>query len=329
MPPQIEVVEQRFASQAGALQAEMVDLNNSMSKVQKKLDGMLAARNQLMGMYGVPPDPKWKPSTPAVAAVAPPKAKAKAKAACAIRPPSTEVLAARARGLELAEGACGVVSYKSKLLEAVAKKHKKPPTKDGLLFTVSGTTGTGFSCTLTSSEELLAAEYATPSPCSSNMAAQNAVAIEALRAEYPEQFATLPSPPAEPAASNGQKRKGDVVALSEKALLLQLIQVLVARPLTKEDMIYTCAETGEDAAKTFTCTVSLPALGKAKRFTGAAAAVRKEAELNAAKLAHDTLQRTCKAQIEEMQARKKAKAAEQKEAKKKSAAATDTSKPAA
>lgn len=314
MAPTLEQLEQRFADQTNGFHGELVDLNKSMSQVNTKLTGLLNLRNQLMGMYGVPPDPKWMPpaapaKTPAkpkqeAKVKAPVKAKAKAKAAV-VKPPSVETVARSAQAASFIASVCvpsGEVNYKGKLVEIIAKKSKKTPSKDDFTYVVEGEAPAGFTCKLTSTH--LKKTYSTESTCASKRAAEHAAASAAIKAEFPEEFALLGIY----GVTQGQKRKheGEEVVQNDKSKLCQAMMVVLGRTLTKEDVTYEVTELPGDA-KSYVATVKFPTWDKAKSFKGAAAPNKPKAEANAATVALQKLDSTFKPLLEEHQAKKKKK----------------------
>mmetsp|Transcript_96161 Transcript_96161/g.254013 ORF Transcript_96161/g.254013 Transcript_96161/m.254013 type:complete len:305 (-) Transcript_96161:74-988(-) len=285
-----------------------MDLNVQMSAVGGMVNNLLNLRNKLLGMYGIPPDPKWSPGGfgGAVAAggirapVAPgPKAAAKKVTAVSV-------------------AASGEILWKSKLYEASVKKVKRSLGKDDFIFSTQDVPSGGYICTV-GSPSFLVREYSSEGPCASKKLAEHSAAKAALQAEFPEVFRELSMGiPAGVSAQGqnapqGQKRKAGGAAAGPapgKGELGHLIAIMLSRPVTKEDIVYTTMESEVGGTKTYQSSVALPSYDASQMFRGVPAASKKDAENNAAKAAVTGLAAFAAPLLEEHKAKKARKHAE-------------------
>mmetsp|Transcript_96162 Transcript_96162/g.254016 ORF Transcript_96162/g.254016 Transcript_96162/m.254016 type:complete len:304 (-) Transcript_96162:74-985(-) len=284
-----------------------MDLNVQMSAVGGMVNNLLNLRNKLLGMYGIPPDPKWSPGGfgGAVAAggirapVAPgPKAAAKKVTAVSV-------------------AASGEILWKSKLYEASVKKVKRSLGKDDFIFSTQDVPSGGYICTV-GSPSFLVREYSSEGPCASKKLAEHSAAKAALQAEFPEVFRELSmgipaGKPLAPAPVQGQKRKAEGAAVGPaegKGELGHLIAIMLSRPVTKEDIVYTTMESEVGGTKTYQSSVALPSYDASQMFRGVPAASKKDAENNAAKAAVTGLAAFAAPLLEEHKAKKARKHAE-------------------
>jgi len=305
----IEQVEANFAASANKFYEKCMDLNVQMSAVGGMVNNLLNLRNKLLGMYGIPPDPKWSPGGfvggAAVggvkAPVAPgPKAAAK-KAVTAV-----------------SQSASGEISWKSKLYDASVQKVKRTMSKDDFVFSIQDNPLGGFICTV-GSPSFLVREYTSEDSCASKKLAEHSAAKAALQAEFPEVFLELSMgiPAGAPAqgqkALQGQKRKAEGASAGPapgKGELGHLVAIILARPMTKQDIVYTTMESEVGGAKTYQSSVALPSYDASQMFRGVPAASKKDAENNAAKAAVAGLAAFAAPLLEEHKAKKARKNAE-------------------
>jgi len=295
----IEQVEASFAASANKFYEKCMDLNVQMSQVASMVNSLMISRNKLLGMYGIPPDPKWSPGGfgGAVAAggirapVAPgPKAAAKKVTAVSV-------------------AASGEILWKSKLYEASVKKVKRSLGKDDFIFSTQDVPSGGYICTV-GSPSFLVREYSSEGPCASKKLAEHSAAKAAIKAEFPELFRGLSM--GIPAGAP-QKRNAECVVAGPaeaKGELGHLVGIMLARPVTKEDFVYTTVDSDVGGTTTYRSSVALPGYDASQLFQGAPAASKKEAENNAAKDAVASLAALAGPFLEEHKAKKARKNAE-------------------
>eukprot|EP00932_Pfiesteria_piscicida_P014287 SRR837773.26024.p1 GENE.SRR837773.26024~~SRR837773.26024.p1 ORF type:complete len:209 (-),score=91.58 SRR837773.26024:72-698(-) len=154
---------------------------------------------------------------------------------------------------------------------------------------------------------LLQAEYTCETPQKCKRDAEQGACEVALKAEYPEVYEKMQALGG--GDVRGQKRKledGGEGPAEGKGRLSFVMCLLLERSVTKDDIVYTMTGTdGEYVAK-----VSLPTYKGGKTFSGAAAAVKKDAEANAANAALKALSGVTGPAIEKHKAKKIAKRAE-------------------
>jgi len=283
----LEQVEAKFAAQSNLFYEKCMDLNTPQSTVANSLDVLMKTRSTLLGLYGVAPDPKWTGSITAPTG------------AGGAGVPGTPVI------------------WSQKLHECLSKKAARVMTKGEIIFNTTAVdeTNKSFVSTL-SAPTLLSAEYSSEGPCISKAAAQHSAAMVAMQEEFAEVYAQLVGPYAPTAAAKGQKRKGgpDGAPVASagppegKSMLSHFVQLLLGRPVAKEDMVYESVQLEGGAG--FQATVALPTYVGGKSYQGAVAPTKKEAEMAAAKLACAQLRNVVVVLEEEHKAKKAKKNAE-------------------
>jgi len=305
----IEQVEASFAAFANQFYEKCMDLNVQMSQVASMVNSLMNSRNKLLGMYGIPPDPKWSPGgfggggAIAVGGINAPVA------------PGPKAAAKKVTAVSVA--ASGEILWKSKLYEASVKKVKRSLGKDDFIFSTQDVPSGGYICTV-GSPSFLVREYSSEGPCASKKLAEHSAAKAALRAEFPEAFRELSmgipaGKPLAPAPVQGQKRKAETGAVGPaegKGELGHLVAIMLSRPVTKEDIVYTTMESEVGGTKTYQSSVALPGYDAHQRYQGMPAASKKDSENNAAKSAVAGLSVFAGPLIEEHKAKKARKATE-------------------
>jgi len=267
----LESVEARFAQSSNSFHEKCMDLNTPQSAVAAAANQLLTLRCKLLGMYGVAPDPKWT--------------------------------AAGSAGAPAQGGVGSEVQWKSKLNETAAKKAARPLTKGEFVYNTTAVDETNKSFTSTVSGSLLSKEYSSVEPQISKKLAEQTAARAALQAEYPEAYTELAAHEVAPAPAKGEKRKSDPLPMGDKNELSHMMQMLLARSLTKDDVLYTVV-TIEGETPSYSATVSLPSHEASPTFEGAAAPSRKDAEAAAARVAIAALKDAAAPLIEEHKAKK-------------------------
>mmetsp|Transcript_101883 Transcript_101883/g.259020 ORF Transcript_101883/g.259020 Transcript_101883/m.259020 type:complete len:310 (-) Transcript_101883:111-1040(-) len=277
----LEAVEARFAQTANNFYEKCMDLNTPQSIVANAASNLLNLRHQLLCMYGVASDTKWTPGAGPAAASA---------------------------GV-----ANGEVLWKNKLNEVAAKKAGRPLTKGEFVYTATAVDETNKTFTCTVSGALLKKEYRGAEAQISKKLAEHMAAKAAMQAEYKESFAELHSSvtvAAAAPAAQGQKRKGEPHPVGSKSELSHAVQMLLGRPVTKEDVVYT-STTIEGDTPSYQSVVSLPTYDASSQYQGAVTAMKKDAEASAAKNALAALKAVIAPMEEEHKAKKAKKNKEQ------------------
>jgi len=272
----LQASEAKFGEGTNKIYESLLDLNVPQSSLAASWDELLSVRAQILGLYGVPPDPAWAPSGAAAAA---------------------------AGGWGGAAPMDGEI-WKSKLNEVAAKRSKRSLTKGEFVFTTVQDGSGGYTSTL-SSPALLEAEYSSDAGCVSKKVAEQGAAKAAIQAEFPETYVILSASGAAAAtawgvpqwpAVRGQKRgrktmeeEGDGPGgpPEGKSQLVHAVQLLLNRPVTKDDVVYETTEIEGDT-KNYVSTVSLPSY-EGKSWQGETVTNKKEAEMSAAKMAYESL----------------------------------------
>lgn len=277
-------VEAKFTAAADRFFEKALDLNVSQGHTAKLIGEVMNIRHKLLGLYGVAPDPKWKPGAMVFAAP----------------------------GMAAAAGPVEDIKWVAKLYEVMAKTLRRSLNKGEVNYVTEAADETGKSFISTLTCELFSAEYKSPSPCPSKKAAEHAAAQVAMEAEYPDAYRALASSGS--FASLPQKRKapGEPSAgpPEGKSQLSHFVQMILQRSVTKEDIVYDTTE-AEGNCK---CTVTLPQNDN-QSFKGEGP-TKKDAEMAAAKAACAVLAPIAAPLIEEHKA-KKAKKMEEANAKRK------------
>mmetsp|Transcript_100935 Transcript_100935/g.256813 ORF Transcript_100935/g.256813 Transcript_100935/m.256813 type:complete len:307 (+) Transcript_100935:78-998(+) len=274
----LEQVEAKFAAQTTGFYEKCMDLNTPQSVVGSAANQLLALRSTLLGLYGVAPDPKWSPG------------------------------AAAAQGA-VAGSAGGDVQWKQKLNECAAKKAARPLAKGEFVYTTTAVDETNKSFTSTVSGSLLSKKYSSVEPQISKKLAEQTAARAALQAEYPEAYTELAAHEVALAPAKGEKRKSDPLPMGDKNELNHMMQMLLSRSVTKDDVLYTLT-TIEGEKPSYSATVSLPTYEGSPTFQGAPASAKKDAEAAAAKVAIAAFKDAAAPLIEEHKAKKARKNAE-------------------
>jgi len=270
----LESVEARFAQIVNGFYDQCMDLNTPQSAVGSAANQLLALRSTLLGLYGVAPDPKWSPG-------------------------------AAAAGGAAAGAVGGDVQWKQKLNEFAAKKAARPLAKGEFVYTTTAVDETNKSFTSTVSGSILSQGHSSAEPQISKKLAENAAAKAALEAEHPEAYAELAVLEVAVAAASakGQKRKADAPPMGDKNELNHMMQMLLSRSVTKDDVLYTLT-TIEGEKPSYSATVALPTYQGSPTFQGAAAFAKKDAEAAAAKVAIAAFKDAAAPLIEEHKAKK-------------------------
>mmetsp|Transcript_100936 Transcript_100936/g.256816 ORF Transcript_100936/g.256816 Transcript_100936/m.256816 type:complete len:306 (+) Transcript_100936:78-995(+) len=273
----LEQVEAKFAAQTTGFYEKCMDLNTPQSAVCVAANHLLTLRCKLLGMYGVAPDAKWT--------------------------------AAGSAGAPAQGGVGSEVQWKSKLTETAAKKAARPLTKGEFVYNTTAVDETNKSFTSTVSGSLLSKKYSSVEPQISKKLAEQTAARAALQAEYPEAYTELAAHEVALAPAKGEKRKSDPLPMGDKNELNHMMQMLLSRSVTKDDVLYTLT-TIEGEKPSYSATVSLPTYEGSPTFQGAPASAKKDAEAAAAKVAIAAFKDAAAPLIEEHKAKKARKNAE-------------------
>jgi hypothetical protein len=222
------------------------------------------------------------------------------------------------------------VPWKTRLNQAWGKANKKPPTKTSLVYTTEAGEG-GFVASLVG--ENLTNEYNSDKAEPSKKAAEEALAEECLKTEFPEDYAKFSAMNSGGAASGKKGKAGKAGAAAGagawpamgamtkpgkvtnsgnhagKSLLNQALMVIAGRSLTKGEVEYTTEDVSGTTVGTVTIKFFEPEQshqGEAVNGTGNAA--KKEAENKAAEAAlaaHAALYEEKKGEAEAGRAMKK------------------------
>merc|ERR1719193_1282067 len=210
--------------------------------------------------------------------------------------------------------------FKSKLQQCISKRSKRSLVKGELNYTVSqDEAGNGFWCVVQAgSTELLAKEYWSATVAASKRAAEHLAAKAAMLAEFPEAammsdmeawWSGKGGPPAA-----GVKRKAAAItdasaAVDAKSRLMQAVQLLLTRPVTKGEVVYETSQADAEG-KSWVGTVSIPAHDPSSSWQGEPADSQKQAMMNAAEAALAALKDTLTPLEEERKAKKNKEALE-------------------
>lgn len=293
-PQALKGTEASFTGIVDALYEKLLDLNVPNSMISEHATKLMGVRHSLLGMYGVPPDPRW--NTHSVVG----------------RGPALGWPAAAA------PAAWGPEQSRAKLMELATKRAgKQRIDKDDFTFETDAVDERGKMYVTTLNSSLLSQEYKTPVPCHNKKLAEQQCATAALEAEFPEASAHLSALGAAGAewsewwsqGGKGKKRKSiisDPANADAKSLLSHNMSVLLDRSVTKADLVYdvTPAEGG------YAATLTMPNYDGGKRYQGDPAASRKDAEHAAAQAALDDLQDIIAPALEAHQEKKIRKALE-------------------
>lgn len=259
------MLEQELVDAIALVQKHALDLNVPPQQLVADFVKVAEVRSRVLQMHGVPAAQAYH-AMPGADAIANANAGA------------SQGLAGSVAG----EG----VDYKSKLLQAVSKKIKRPLKKGEVLYNVIPDDN-GFKCVLVA-EGLLDASHESGALAKSKRAAEHAAAKAALEAEFPAMAAeaklaatfNASQPPREIMVLNST-----AVAVDGKSQLMQIMQTRLRRPVTKSDVVYETQDLATSQGVGFQATVSLPTYRPAASWKGELAQSRKAAEKSAAKIA--------------------------------------------
>jgi len=315
----LQALEAEFAAKTNEVYDALLNLNVSMADLGGMWNSTLALRSKILKMYGVP---AYEAAVPAPAA----KKSAPANTAAAV-PPQMQAFVSMMQQ-QMGWGAGGLAAgaaaadtsgdYKSKLNTAVAKRAKASIGKGEIVYTVvEDPSGGGFWATVSGAAHL-AQEYHSAEAASSKKLAEHAAARSALEAEFPEVLMGEAQLWTAPAAQGKKRKAAEAYAPSApledpKSKLMQTVQILAGRSLTKTDIVYEVAEVDAAGTTRYQATVVLPAHDPSTVHQGAEAESKKQAEHNAAMVANAALAPLA-APLEEERRAKKARMAQEKAA---------------
>eukprot|EP00932_Pfiesteria_piscicida_P016428 SRR837773.3349.p1 GENE.SRR837773.3349~~SRR837773.3349.p1 ORF type:complete len:365 (+),score=173.12 SRR837773.3349:63-1097(+) len=266
----LPTLENKLTTAVDDVYQKLLDLNCEQSSVGSMLNKLLDLRGKVLAGYGVPSE-TWTPP----AAGAPP-------------------------------ASAEEIPWKNKLNEAAGKKVLRQLTKGEFEFDTQEDGAKQYVSTVTSATIFAnAAEYVSE-PCASKRLAEHMAAKAAIEGEFPEFYAAIM---AGAPVAKGTKRKtategADPRVGEGKSHLLYVVQMLLGRPATKEDVLYDVTETAEGSG-VFTATVKVPGHnGGADTWAGEEAKTRKDAEMSAASIAAAALEETAAPLIEAHKQRK-------------------------
>jgi len=212
--------------------------------------------------------------------------------------------------------------WKSRLAQAYSTTHKTPPTKDSLVYTATPVEGAGYTCTL--SCDKFSNEYETEEVFESKKMSEEAVAMAALKGEFPAIFNAVPGAMKKKGAMGGSgaalatkiaafggKRKTPAEGPSDPVSRLNTgILILAGRPVTKEDFEYTIEEVNGSSVAVLTLHCFDEMVFKGKPSPGTSKESKKLAKQSAATLALKAYQSQITAKLPEHEASKEAKRAQ-------------------
>jgi len=203
-----------------------------------------------------------------------------------------------------------------------------PPTKDSIVYTATPVEGSGFMCTV--SCDKFSTEYETEEVHDGKKAAEEAVAMAALKGEFPKIYNAAPGAMKKkgPAGGAGSvkrelaaplKRKDPSGGLSgsinsdAKSRLNNGLMVLAGRTLSKDDIEYTVKEVNGSSVATLTLRCledGAQSVFKGKPSSGSSKESKKQAQCNAATAALKVYQEQIDEKMPEHEANKEQKKAE-------------------
>jgi len=222
--------------------------------------------------------------------------------------------------------------WKSRLAQAYSGEHKSCPTKDSLVYTAVPVEGAGYMCTL--SCDKFSTEYETEEVFGCKKVSEEAVAMAALKGEFPAIYATVPAAMKKKGATGGAgaataikkaaetrftpgkspagvKRKDPSAGPSDPVSRLNTgVSILVARPVTKEDFVWKVEEVKGSTVATLTLHCFDDAVFKGKPSPGSSKESKKLAKQNAATAALKAYQSQITEKLPEHEANKEAKRAQ-------------------
>lgn len=315
----ISSLEVQLTAQADALYEGILDLNVPMTKLSSDWSRLLQLRSRLLVMYGVPMKEAAVPSSaPSVVklvapATKPPAGKGKGKGAPSGAGVSRVATSAAAAALGPAES-----DHKSQLQILVSKRIQRGLTKGDLVYSAFEAEGGGFTASVTG-PEVLSQEYWSAEPASSKRLAEHAAALAAIQAEFPGAVPGASQPPTKKRKIDASGAAAGAGAGAEdakdpKSLLCHHAQLLLGRPVTKNDVAYEVHEVEGWEGKLFQATVSLPTYDPSAFHQGQPAENLKQAQANAAQAASEALRSIVEPLEEERKAKKAQQAQEKHEA---------------
>jgi len=220
--------------------------------------------------------------------------------------------------------------WKSRIVNAYSQEHKTCTTKDTFTYTTLQSEGGSYMSTLTC--EKFAAEYTSDELYESKKIAEEAVAMAALKGEFPAAYASVPAAMKKAGAKGGAGVKGEVKKAAAgvkrkaadsdapkenlcgdaKSRLNNCCMVLAERAMTKNDVVYDVTESNGNSVATLTlnCFEGKKPVFKSKPATGTSKDSKKQAQNDAAEKALKAYKAELDAKLPEHEAKKAAKKAE-------------------
>lgn len=299
-------MEQELSNLANNLYETILDLNVSPQRVASLMDQTTNLRNKLLQWYGID--------------VGPPKGKGKAAGKSGVKQPTFETTAAWNKGSAKGGGGgkgkskggggappmkkaapaltCGPGEairddWKSTLVRAIANKRGGSAPKDAIMvefsetpMLVGGVEKKGFTAVIFS-EDLVRTH--TGDPAKNKKDAEQDACRKAVKSEFPgtQPHQVKVSIAGAESALGGLKRSAAMAGLGQtedkdkKGRIAHILRVLLGRPVTAQETVYT---TTESFGK-HTCTLTLPTYQDDAIFQGETCSSQKAAEQSAAAVA--------------------------------------------
>lgn len=286
---QLAVVEAQFGEAANQLYEGLLDLNTPAESLTSNWQQLIAMRNDLLAMYGVPVQQH------------------------------VGLGGGQGGGWEAPDNVDAPgVDWKGKLLGLIGKRTKRTLQKGELVFQVIDKPGVGFAAVLESQH--LAQQYV--GEAASKKLAESAAASSAVWAEFPEeaQRAVAGSQGQDMNGWGAQTQKGKKRPLaagqmtgapptqdepSAKGRLMQTIQLLLGRPVQKGEVCYDTQPVDPSVQNSaYVSTVSAPSYDSQMQYAGEASESKKQAENSAAVQMLEALREVARAAEEEHKAKK-------------------------